>query len=56
MKEKSEKTYLLVDHTNKHADVAGYDPYKFWLNQVKRRRVAEQKDRDDEIESGDQAD
>jgi len=56
LEKKTEKTYLLVDHANKQADVVGYDPYEFWLNQVRRCRLAEQQDGVDEIESGDPAD
>lgn len=41
MDDEPKKTYRIVDHANKRADSRGFDPYQFWLDQV--RRISEQR-------------
>ena len=36
MDDKNNKKAYTVDHANKQSDAAGFDPYKFWLSQVRR--------------------
>lgn len=44
MKDKSEKRYCTVDHTNKQSEVFGFDPYQFWLKQARRETAMRRED------------
>ena len=41
MKEKTDKTYCIIDHSNKLGDSREFDPYKYGLDQSKRRKEIE---------------
>lgn len=41
MSDDSNKTFCTIDHTNKRGDGRDFDPYRFWLKQLKRREEIE---------------
>lgn len=38
MSKKKERPHCYVDHANKKSENFAANPYRFWLNQVKRQR------------------
>ena len=41
MKDERDKTYCIIDHSNKLGDGRKFDPYQYWLDQSKRRKAIE---------------
>ena len=41
MKDKEDKTYCTIDHSNKLGDGRKFDAYQYWLNQSKWRKEIE---------------
>lgn len=41
MSDEKDRVYCTIDHTNKHGDGRDFDPYQFWLRQMKLRKEIE---------------
>lgn len=41
MNDEKDRVYCTIDHTNKRGDGRDFDPYQFWLKQMKIRKEME---------------
>ncbi len=41
MKDSADKTFCTIDHSNKMGDAHDFNPYEFWLKQLKLREEIE---------------
>ena len=41
MSDEKDRVYCTVDHTNKRGDGRDFDPYQFWLKQMRLRKQIE---------------